>query len=108
MQTKELKELLESKKSNGKTKKGCSSCKKKKPITELPPVIEDEDYIPYIPTMDEIKLAYVELDRRDNTKRQFINKIYRFLFDEDFDWGCRSCANSQANKLKIYIAENFK
>jgi len=105
---KELKDKINSLKSDGKKKKGCTSCKKKKPITELPPIIEDEDYIPYIPTMDEIKLAYVELNRKDNSKRQFVNKVYNFLFNEDFDWGCMSCANSQANKLKIYITENFK
>ena len=103
---KELKEKLEGLKSDGKKKKGCSSCKKKAPITELAPVVED--YIPFIPTAEEIKLAYLELGRKDNEKREFINKVYRFLFNEDFDWGCRNCVNAQANKLKIYIAENFK
>jgi len=105
---KELKDKLQSLKSDGKKKGGCKSCKKKKPITELEPIIEDDDYIPFIPTMEEIKLAYVELGRKDDSKRQFINKVYQFLFNENFDWGCTSCVNSQARKLDIYIKENFK
>ena len=103
---KELKDKLESLKSDGKKKAGCKSCKKKKTITELEPIIEDDDYIPFIPTMEDIKLAYVELGRKDNSKRHFINKVYQFLFNEDFDWGCRSCVNIQARKLDIYIKEN--
>jgi hypothetical protein len=103
---KELKDKLESLKSDGKKKKGCTDCKKKKPITELQPIIEDDDYIPFIPTMEDIKLAYVELGRKDDSKRQFVNKVYQFLFNEDFDWGCRSCVNKQARKLDIYIKEN--
>lgn len=103
---KELKDKLEGLKSDGKEKKGCKSCKKKKPVTELSPLIED--YVPYIPTPDEIRLAYIELGRRDNVKHQFINNVYRFLFDEDFDFGCRSCANGQAKKLKVYINETLK
>ena len=105
---KELKELLESKKSDGKIKKGCTSCKKKKPITELPQLIEDEVLIPFIPTPEDIRLAYIELGNREENKREFINKVYQFIFDEPFDFGCASCVNKQARKLKNYINEVLK
>jgi hypothetical protein len=103
---KELKDKLESLKSDGKKKKGCTDCKKKKPIIELPPIIEDEDYIPFIPTMDDIRLAYVELGNRGNDKREFINKVYRFLFNDDFNFNCGSCVNKQSRRLKNYINDN--
>jgi hypothetical protein len=105
---KELKELLESKKSDGKKKKGCTSCKKKQPITELPQVIEDEDYIPFIPSTEDIKLAYIELGNKDQNKKEFINKVYSFLFNEDFNFGCTSCMNVQVRKLKNYINDELK
>jgi len=108
MMNKELKELLESKKSDGKTKKGCKSCKKKQPIKELPQVIEDEDYIPFIPSKEDIKLAYIELGNRDKNKQEFINKVYQFLFNEDFNFGCTSCMNVQVRKLKNYINDELK
>jgi len=103
---KELKELLESKKSNGKTKKGCASCKKKKPVTELPQLIEED--ILFSPTKDEILLAYMELNNKDNSKHEFINKIYQFIFGEVFDFGCGSCVNKQTRKFKTFINEQLK
>lgn len=107
---KELKEKLEGLKADISTKKpkGCKSCKKKKPVTELPPIIEDEDYIPYIPTAEEIRLAYIELGNKDNNKKEFINKVYQFVFDETFDFGCTSCMNIQVRKLKNYITDVLK
>ena len=105
---KELKELLESKKSDGKKKPGCKSCKKKSTVTELPKVIEDIEYIPYIPTPDDIRLAYIELGNREQNKKELINKVYQFLFDEDFNFGCTSCMNVQVRKLKNYITEVLK
>ena len=104
---KELKKKIESKKSDGKKKGGCSSCKKKAatPI-ELPDPIDIEDF--YIPTREEIHLAYVELGNRVQDKREFINKVYSSLFGEDFNFGCGGCASSQAQKLKNYINEVLK
>ena len=103
---KELKELIESKKSDGKTKKGCSSCKKKKEPIKLPELIEEEEI--YIPSHNDIVLAYIELGNRVLDKRQFINKVYNSLFNEDFNFGCRSCVNGQARRLKNYITEVLK
>jgi hypothetical protein len=107
---KELEEKIKSLKSDGKKKKGpCKSCKKKQPVTELPQVIEieeQEDF--YTPTKEDIVLAYVELGNRDLSKRTFINKVYKFIFDEDFDFGCEGCTNVQTRKLKNFINETLK
>jgi hypothetical protein len=104
---KELKTKLESKKSDGKKKKGCTTCKKKKEvITTLPEVEEFEVF--YIPTNEEIHLAYVELGNRVEDKSEFINKVYKALFDEDFNFGCKSCVNAQARRLRNYIIEVLK
>jgi len=103
---KELEDKIKSLKSDGKKTKGCKSCKKKEPITELKPLVED--YIPFIPTPEDIKLAYIELGNRDNNKHEFINKVYQFLFNEDFNFGCTSCMNVQVRKLKNYINEELK
>ena len=103
---KELEDKIKSLKSDGKKIKGpCKSCKKKKPITELPQIIEDEVFIP---TPEDIKLAYIELGNRDQNKKEFINKVYQYVFDEPFDFGCTSCINRQVRKLKNYITEVLK
>ena len=102
---KELEDKIKSLKSDGKKKKGCTSCKKKKEPIVLPELIEDDIYIP---TPDDIRLAYVELGNRVLDKKEFINKVYNFLFNEDFNFGCRSCVNGQARKLKNYIETNLK
>lgn len=83
-------------------KKGCTSCKKKALMTELPPVIEIEEI--YIPTVEEIKLAYVELGNKNlEPHKEQINKVYKALFNEEFDFGCKTCVNAQARKLKEFI-----
>lgn len=112
---KELKELLENKKSNGKTKKGCTSCKKKKEVlTELPPLTEiDPIYLeanqePYFPTREVIHLAYVELGNRVEDKRELINGVYKALFNEEFNFDCQTCVNAQARRLRNYIIEILK
>lgn len=102
---KELEDKIKSLKSDGKKKKGCTSCKKKKEPVVLPELIEDDIYIP---TPDDIRLAYVELGNRVLDKKEFINKVYNFLFNEDFNFGCRSCVNGQARRLKNYIEANLK
>jgi ADP-dependent phosphofructokinase/glucokinase len=85
-----------------KTTGECKSCKKKALITELPSVIEIEEI--YVPTVEEIKLAYVELGNKNiEPHKEQINKVYSFLFNEEFDFGCRSCVNTQARKLREYI-----
>lgn len=83
-------------------KKGCTSCKKKALMTELPPVTEIEEI--YVPTVEEIKLAYVELGNKNiEPHKEQINKVYSFLFNEEFNFECRSCINAQARKLREYI-----
>jgi hypothetical protein len=103
----ELKNKLQSLKSDGKKKKGCTSCKKKAatPIT-LPEIIEEENI--YMPSPQDIQLAYLELGNRVANKQEFINKVYRALFDEDFNFGCRTCVNGQARRLRNYIKDVLK
>ena len=103
----ELKNKLQSLKSDGKKKKGCKSCKKKAatPIT-LPDIIEEEEI--YMPSVEDIQLAYLELGNRVANKQEFINKVYKALFDEEFNFGCRTCVNGQARRLKNYIIEVLK
>jgi len=85
-------------------KKGCSSCKKKKSeVTQLPPVVEEDIFIP---TQSDIKLAYAELTSLlgvKEDKKEFIGKVFKFLFNEEFDWTCRSCVNKQARRFRIYV-----
>ena len=102
----QLKEKLLSLKSTGKKKKGCTSCKKKKEPIKLPELL-DEEFL-YIPTPDEIRLAYIELGNRVLNKKEQINKVYNFLFNEDFNFGCTSCVNAQSRRLKNYIIEVLK
>jgi hypothetical protein len=89
----------------GKKKKGCTSCKKKKEVlTKLEPVVIDEDM--FIPTQEDIKLAYAELTSLfgvKEDKKDFIQKVYTFLFNEPFDWNCRTCVNNQARRFRIYL-----
>jgi len=87
-------------------KKPCHTCKKKAPVTKLEQPIETE----YIPTLADIKLAYVELGNKSLTqdKKDFINKVYNFLFQEDFDFGCGDCANKQARKFRNYLIDKLK
>ena len=91
-----------------KKPRGCTSCKKKNiEITELPPVDEMDDL--FIPTPEDIKLAYEELYNKNlEQHKEYINKVYTFLFNETFDFDCRSCVNSQAIKLKNYITNTLK
>ena len=85
----------------------CQECKKKALLTELPPVTEVEQI--YVPTYEEIKLAYIELGSKDiEPKKEFINKVYKALFNETFDFGCRTCVNAQSRKLKNLIEEVLK
>ena len=88
----------------GKKKKGCSDCKKKKvEVTKLELVVEEDIFIP---TQEDIKVAYAELTSIlgvKEDKKEFINKVYQFLFNEPFDWNCRSCVNNQARRFRIYL-----
>jgi hypothetical protein len=91
-----------------KKQRGCTSCKKKNiEITELPLVNESDDM--FIPTPEDIKLAYEELYNKNlEPHKEFISKVYAFLFNESFDFNCRSCVNAQAIKLKNYITHTLK
>jgi hypothetical protein len=83
---------------------GCSSCKKKKPITKLDPVIEETITFSH----EQVKLAYDLLGGIKPEEKPFVNDVYKSIFNENFDWGCKTCVNAQARKLKNYIDNELK
>ena len=98
---------LNSIENQGKKKKGCTSCKKKKEINEPLPPLE----VLFIPTNEDIKLAYAELTSFGGVKADkkiFINEVYKFLFNEEFDFNCRNCVNAQARKFTNYLKYELK
>ena len=88
----------------GKKKKGCTTCKKKSvEVTKLEPIVEEDIFIP---TQEQIKIAYAELTSLlgvKDDKKELIQKVYQFLFNEEFDFGCRNCVNKQARRFRIYL-----
>ena len=82
----------------------CSSCKKKKVVTKLEPVIEET--MTFSP--EQVKLAYDLLGGIKEQERPFVNEVYKSLFNENFDWNCKVCVNTQARKLKSYIENELK
>lgn len=79
----------------------CTSCKKKKPIKELEPIIEE-----FVPTSEDIKLAYAELTSVlgvKEDKKNFINNVYHFLFGEQFEFDNPPIGRQQARKFKFYL-----
>ena len=83
---------------------GCTTCKKKKVVTKLEPVIEET--ITFSP--EQVKLAYALLGGIKDEERPFVNDVYKSIFNEAFDWGCKQCVNTQARKLKNYIENELK
>lgn len=83
---------------------GCQTCKKKKVVTKLEPIVEEK--IEFSP--EQVKLAYHLLGGIKQEEKPFVNDVYKSIFNESFDWGCRQCVNTQANKLKWYIENELK
>jgi hypothetical protein len=83
---------------------GCTSCKKKKPITKLEPIVEENISF----TNEQVRQAYDLLGGIKQEEKSFVNEVYKSIFNEDFDWGCKVCVNTQARKLKAYIEDNLK
>lgn len=84
-------------------KGGCTSCKKKPPITELPPLVEE---VVWVPTLEEIRLAYDELTNMKGvieSKKEMIAKVYEYLFNERMDFTCSSCVSNQGMKFHNYM-----
>lgn len=83
---------------------GCQTCKKKKVVTKLEPIVEER--IEFSP--EQVKLAYALLGGIKQEERPFVNEVYKSVFNEEFDWNCKVCVNSQARKLKNYIENDLK
>lgn len=94
-----------------KKKKGCTSCKKKKEVVELPPVELTTEPI-YVYDEEDIVKAYHEMVRREGIKEEskvFISGVYKQLFNEEFIFDrCMSCKNTQYHKLRNYILYKLK
>jgi len=88
----------------GKKKKGCHNCKKKQEINEPLPQLE---YL-YIPTVEDIKKAYIMLSNLKEEEKPFIQLVYSSLFEEDFDFNCNSCVHTQTRILHNYIKDTLK
>jgi hypothetical protein len=87
--------------------KGCKTCKKKPAITSLPPLEEEM----FIPTVDDIKLAYAELTSLGGVKedkKEFISNVYEYLFEEPFDFECRGCGKTQSRKFYNHMKNVLK
>lgn len=85
----------------------CKKCKKPKEITNIETIEIDPMEI-YTP--QEVIIAFDELStygKITDEKREYISKVYRFIFNENFDWGCQPCGNRQARKFKHYV-DNLK
>ena len=103
--------MEQNKKKKSKEKKvPCTTCKKKGKVTKLEVYEEPIDLLD-LPTLEDIKVAYAELTSFGgvkNEKKEQIQKIYKFLFNEDFDWNCRSCVSNQARKFHNHMKYNLK
>ena len=91
----------------GKPKRGCKSCKKPKEVVveKLPLPFELEEEI-YIPTKDDIVLAYAELTSQGGVKedkKELIQKVYQALFNEEFIFNCNGCGKSQARRFTFHM-----
>ena len=91
----------------GKQKRGCKTCKKPKEIVveKAPLPFELEPEI-YIPTIEDIKLAYAELTSQGGVredKKDFIQKVYQALFNEEFIFNCGGCGKGQARKFTNHL-----
>ena len=93
----------------GKQKRGCKSCKKPKEVLveKAPLPFELEEQI-YIPTVEDIKLAYIMLGSLKEEEKPFIKKVYESLFEDEFDFNCRSCVHTQTRVLQNYIRDVLK
>ena len=93
----------------GKQKRGCKSCKKPKEVVveKAPLPFELEPEI-YIPTVEDIKLAYIMLGNLQEEEKPFIKKVYESLFEDEFDFTCKSCVHTQSRVLKNYITDILK
>ena len=74
-------------------------------VEKLPLPFELEPEI-YIPTIDDIKLAYAELTSHGGVredKKEFIQKVYQSLFNEEFIFNCGGCGKGQARRFTNHL-----
>ena len=91
----------------GKQKKGCKTCKKPKEVivenAPLPFEVEE-----YIPSVEDIKKAYIMLGNLKEEEKHYVQMVYRGLFNEDFDFACPTCVHRDTRKLQNYMKNVLK
>lgn len=90
---------------------GCTKCKKPKEIKVSPKDVQKVELDIYVPTVDEIVLAYQELTSYGGVKeekKEFISKVYDVIFKEQLVYDCNSCVSTQARKFKHYVTNVLK
>ena len=92
---------------------GCSSCKKKN-IPQTPQELHSQEMGEWNGgpvnkdslSWEEIRTAYDDLTSYGGVKaekHESINKVYKALFGEPFNFSCGGCASHQANRFHNYI-----
>lgn len=84
---------------------GCSKCKKPKNVDAKPLDTSFLDQY-WFPSKQEASLAYSELTSVlgvQEDKKEFISKVYKAAFEEDFNWACKSCASKQVRKFGNWL-----
>lgn len=89
-----------------KTKsKKCHSCKKKNTEVTKLQLIEEEPLL----SQQEIILAYANLTSMGGVREENkdnIQFVYQTLFNEPFDWNCKSCISTQVRKWTNWMKKN--
>jgi hypothetical protein len=86
-------------------KKPCNSCKNREVNAKELTIIPTEEL--YIPTVEEITKAYVMLGNPKDEEKPFIKKVYRALFNDEFDFTCNTCVHKQTSILKYYMRDTL-
>ena len=90
-----------------KVKGGCKSCKKKKEEVKevvLPP-IEVPEYYPSVLDITSAYVSIINLKGISQKDKPLVSKVYKALFNEEFDYECISCMSKQAIKFYNYCKE---
>jgi hypothetical protein len=85
-------------------KEGCESCKEK--VTKVTHIFNKNDI--FYPTPEEVYYAFNQLRDRLGGDKEFVSKVYRALFNEEFNYNCGNCKNMQSARLRQYIVDVLK
>jgi hypothetical protein len=52
-------------------------------------------------------IEVIKTSKVSEVKKEFINKLYYLLFNEEFNFNCQSCVNVQVRRLKNYLNDKL-